>query len=156
MDFGIDFFAISGANINDRLYALNEAITEPLMRDLEYRLEDVEDDLLEEDSAPISSSVVQIIHNATNVITQTATGEGNVQQAAIHHSEDISSAFAQLRELIETESERRENDLQVVAAAEAEATSPQPRGIVVKTLLQGLSIAGSAASIIGTILTELG
>lgn len=149
--FCLSTFRLSSSSINDHLYALNENVIEPLVRDLGYRLTDVLEALPKDRSDTVSSASIQIVHHAENVIQQSATGNHIQQNANISNSPELQAKLDELRELIRTTSQQVTEDLELLEKAQQEATSSGKKSVV-NALLQGISVAGSAGSIISAVL----
>jgi Helix-turn-helix domain len=112
--FVIHFFAIGSSRISDYIYALNESVAEPLVRELGYRLQELEEQLPDEKTASVSSAVVQIIHHATNVIQQHALGDHIPQKAGITLNPELTNLFQQLRQAVqELPAEKRTEAIEI-------------------------------------------
>lgn len=141
------FFAISSNRYDDYIYEINEAITTPMMRDIGYKLEEMEEELEEDENDMVFESSIQIIHHAENVIQQYANGS-NINQTASINNTKLHELFEQLR----SKAGSNQNDIETIEAAEEETKRSQPRISVVRTLLSGLSFSASVAGIISAIL----
>lgn len=154
-DFAMQFFVISSSRYDDYIAAINETVTQPLVRELLYRLEDIKETLPNENAASVSPSIVQIIHQATNVIQQNASGSNISQSASQTINPDLDILMSQLRDAIESSSidEVAKTDAkQLIAAVENEAKSARPRFPVIKALLSALPPVDSILSISTSIL----
>ena len=129
--------------------SFNEVITEPMGRDLGYKLEEMLEEMEESEDGFVSAASIQIIHHAENVVQQTATGSNISQNASIQTNPELDRLFEELRKLTGENSE----DSEIIAAAESEAKNPKPKKSVIKALLDGLSFASSAAGIVASILS---
>lgn len=150
-DFCINFFSIRSNSLDDYLYAFNEAITGIMIRDIGYKLEEMLEEMEESDEGFVSAASIQIIHNAENVIQQTASGSNITQSASIENNPELGRLFEELRLKVGN----KPDDVDIIAAAESEAKKTQPKKPVVQALLNGLSIAASAAGIIASIVAML-
>jgi hypothetical protein len=146
------FFAIGSNRYDDHVYAFNDAVSTPLFRDIEYKLEEMLEEIEEQDGPYVPISSIQIIHHANNVIQQNASGSDINQTANISVNDELKALFDQLRDMAESNSE----DVDIVEMAEAEAQKEKPKTGAIKILLNGLSFASSAAGIISAILTAMG
>jgi len=158
-DFTLHFFALGkGAKITHYVQALNEAIGRPLIRELGYRLETLASELPQDGNAQIPAASIQIIHQATNVIQQSASGSHITQSANLTTDPELDALFERLlfavRESHSDPDVLREQ-IDVVEAARSEATKPEPRVSVVRTLLGGLAAAGSVSEITSLIIDLL-
>jgi len=155
--FVIHFFAIGSSRIDDYIYALNEGITQPLVRELAYRLEELQEQLPADRTATVSSAVVQIIHQATNVIQQHASGEHIIQNAGITVNPELANLFEQLRHAVqELPTEQRTEAIEIVASAEEVAAAPKPRLAVIRALLKALPSTDAILSITSSIFSIIG
>ncbi len=159
-DFCIKFI-VSGDNSYDAyIAALSDAVTQPLVRELEYKLDEILEALPGDDKRePVSPSVLQIINAAGPVIQQVAVGNNNVQSATQEIANpEVAKLLTRLKQEIETanlEDAERESARQVLASAETELASPNPKKPVVSALLKALPVAGSIATIVQAILALL-
>jgi hypothetical protein len=152
--FVITFFIISSNRISDYIYALNESVTQPLVRELGYRLQELAEQLPTEGGAPVSSSIVQIIHHATNVIQQHATGQ-NITQTATIRNPELAHLFEKLRQAVQNSGEspdKRSEAVDVVNSAEEAASAPKPRLPAIRALLSALPSTDTILSITSSIL----
>lgn len=145
------FFAISSTRYDDYIYVLNEAVTTPMMRDIGYKLEEMEEELEEDENNMVFESSIQIIHYAENVIQQNASGSNISQSANLSINKKLDEFFEQLR----SKAGNNQDDIEAIEAAEEEAKRPNPRVSVVKMLLYGLSFSASVTGIIAGILNIL-
>lgn len=150
--FVTNFLYPGSSRYDDYLFALNEAVTDVLIRELGYKLEDMEEEIEESNQSQIPASSIQIIHHAESVIQQNASGSNIQQNASIQNNPELEKLFNELREKAQDNNE----DLEIISAAEEEASKPNPKKSVVSTLLKGLSCAASSATIITSILELLG
>ncbi|WP_197278230.1 hypothetical protein, partial [Vibrio coralliirubri] len=61
---------ISSNRIDEYICSFNDVVSEPLFRELSYRLEDIQDELPADNTFEVASPILQIIHHAENVIQQ--------------------------------------------------------------------------------------
>jgi hypothetical protein len=157
LDFTTNFFSV-GSQISEHIRALNDAITRPLVREMEYRLESVVDRLPNDRGASVPPTTIQIIQHATNVIQQNANGNNISQSASISLSADLSTAFEDLRNAVKkNESDLRKLDehLEAISAAEELASSQNPKTSVIKTIFDSLPKVAAVGTITMTILKLL-
>lgn len=160
LDFCIKFI-VSGDNSYDSYIAcLSEAVTQPLVRELEYKLDEILETLPDADKKePVPQSVLQIINASGPVVQQVAIGNNNIQTASqtIGNPEVARLLVDLKREIQEAniEEDERASGQQVLASAEQELASPEPKKPVVSALLKALPIAGSIATIVQALLALL-
>lgn len=150
-DFLIRFFAIGSSSISLHIQAFCEAIVAPLCRELDYKLQEIEDNLPNDRASMVSGAILQIVHNSGTFIQQTSTGSGNTQTATIRSDNpEIIRLFAELREAITrhvSDPAASSSALEIVESAEEEVKKAPPRKTVVQTLLAALPAAGNIAQI---------
>jgi hypothetical protein len=158
ISFSTDFFALSTSQITAYVRAFNEAITTQLVRELSYRLENMLDSLPEDTSTKVSPSVIQIIHNAQNVVQQTAAGNNITQTANLEVSSEIEELFEKLKVAVQgaVSSSEQQECLEIVEAAKEEATAQKPKLSVLKALFSSLPSVNSVLSITVSIMRLLG
>lgn len=159
LDFVITFFALGTNNITAYIRAMNEAITRPLIRELSYRLQDISDQLPEDQGVFVSPANIQIIHQATNVIQQTASGSNISQTATQNINPEIDKLFTKLENTIisfEKDKAKLEEYVEIIASAREFAAKEKPRVGAIKALFAGLPSAASVLSITASILKILG
>jgi len=159
LSFCSNYLIVGTNKIDAHIYALNEVVSEPLFRELGYRLEDIEDELPSDNADEVSTSMFQIIHHADNVIQQNIIGDGNNQNASITNTNsELAQLFSDLKAEINSleipEEEIKEN-IESVTACEELATQESPKKSVVKRLLSTLPALGSVASIASEIMGVL-
>lgn len=158
-DFVLRFFALGkGAKITHYVQALNDAISRPLVRELGYRLEALASELPQDGSAQVSPATIQIIHQATNVIQQSASGSNINQTATLTTNPEVDRLFDRLVEAVREahpDPDEQREQLELVEAARIEATKPESKVSIVRTLLGGLAAAGSVSEITSLILDLL-
>ncbi|MBL9113737.1 MAG: hypothetical protein JNJ83_01935 [Verrucomicrobiaceae bacterium] len=153
--FTLHFFALGSSRYDDYIYAFNESVTQPLVRELAYRLDELDEQLPAEKTTEVSPSVIQIIHHATNVIQQHASGENIQQSATISLSPDLAGLFAQLRSAVASAglppAEAREAE-EIVESAASEASQQRPRSSVLRALFRSLPASDAILSITSSII----
>jgi len=158
-DFAIRFFALGTAEMTAYVRAFNDAVSRPLIRELSHRLSDLSESLPSNHSASVAPASLQIIHQATNVIQQSAVGSGIRQSAIQACNPDLVRLFEELRRTVEETEEcqnRLEEYLEYVAAAKELATAQKPKPSAVKALLSSLPSVAAVTSIVASILEMLG
>lgn len=159
LSFCSNYLVVRTNKIDAHIYALNEVVSEPLFRELGYRLEDIEDELPSDNADEVKTSMFQIIHHADNVIQQNIIGDGNNQYASITNTNsELAQLFSDLKAEIHSlkipDEEIKEN-IESVIACEELATQESPKKSVVKRLLSTLPTLGSVASIVSAIIAAL-
>src|SRR5437899_2550289 len=66
----------------------------------EDRLRDMEESLPTDKTAPVAASAIQVIHHATNVIQQTASGTGIIQHASLGIDPRLAELLFELRSTV--------------------------------------------------------
>lgn len=159
LSFCCEYLVVRTNKIDAHIYALNEVVSEPLFRELGYRLGDIEDELPSDNSDEVTSSVFQIIHYAENVIQQNIIGNGNNQNSSITNTNnDLDKLFSNLKaeiNLLEISQEEIQENVELVTACEDLAKQEKPKKGAVKRLLSTLPALGSIAAIVSAILTVL-
>jgi hypothetical protein len=158
-DFVLNFFALSTNKISAYVQALNDAIVRPLVRELGYRLEDLSDHLPDDRKQIVPPATIQIIHQATNVIQQSATGTNISQTATQSINPDVAQLFQALQQEIESleiNIEKRRDYLEVVSSARDIAAGDKPKIGAIKALFAALPPVDSVLSITSSILGILG
>lgn len=156
IDFSHDFFATGDNRIDSLIYAFNDAVVEPLCRELSYRIEDLEEELPEDNREEYPLANIQIVHNAQNVIQQTASGKNIRQHASIEHNDELKELFSELRSELKSQisdPEEIDNAMQIVDSSEEMATNGQSSLPSLKVLLGSLGAMGNVGSIVSAILT---
>ena len=157
-ELSINHFVIGSSRYDDYIRAINETVTQPLVRELAYRLEEMEEKLPEEKTASVAPSVVQIIHHATHVIQQNATGNNITQQAKIVANPEVARLFEQLRGEVqssELNSVQQTEALDVIEEAEQQSNAPKPKVSIIRALLASLPDIGSIVTTVSTIISAV-
>lgn len=157
-DFTNNFFATSDNRIDSDIYAFNQAIVEPLARELSYRIEDMEEELPEDNKEFYPLANIQIIHNAKNVIQQSAAGNNIQQNAKIQDNDKLKQLFTELRQELKNvikEENKLEEALQIVKTSEELAQKGSSSFSSLKVLLGSLGMLGNIGSITSAILTVI-
>ncbi|MGI3017483.1 hypothetical protein [Shewanella algae] len=159
LSFCCEYLVVGTSKIDAHIYALNEIVSEPLFRELGYRLEEIEDELPSDNSDEVTSSIFQIIHHADNVIQQNVIGDGNNQNASITNTNnELEKLFSELKAEInslEISQEEMQENIESVIACEDLAKQEKPKKGAVKRLLSTLPALGSVASIASAIIAVL-
>lgn len=157
--FFITFFAVGSNNMGDYIRAFSDAVIQPLIRELEYKLEEIEESLPENNKEVISTSLIQVINAGDNFIQQISQGDGNSQTATqsnvspelLKHLEDlkleIHSAITDVNDL--------KNADALVDGVYRELKQEKPNKTVIQALLNSLPKVANIAAIIGTIVALL-
>ncbi|MCS0352845.1 hypothetical protein ND920_14745 [Vibrio ordalii] len=153
-------FVISSSRIDEYIYSFNDVVSEPLFRELGYRLEDIQDELPVDNTFEVASPILQIIHHAENVIQQNAFGNNNQQSAEIHNSNDeLTRLFIGLRNEVNSLSispEDKADSIDSIDTCEELAKVEKPRKGTIEKLLNMLPKMGNVASIVSAIITIIG
>ena len=96
INFAHNFFATGDRHIDSIIYAFNEAVVDPLARELAYRIEDLEEEMPENNKEIYPLANIQIIHNAANVVQQSASGNNIQQSASIENGHELKQLFSDL------------------------------------------------------------
>jgi Arc/MetJ-type ribon-helix-helix transcriptional regulator len=156
LDFAIQFFAIGSSGINEHIYAFQDAILNPLIRELNYKIEEIEDNLPEDNQQPVQSSIFQIIHTEGNFIQQVAQGDNNVQTVEYeNNSQKIRELINELKEEVQNanlDERQKSESFDMINGVEKEISSQTPNKTVIGTLLGALPPAANIASIVSAIL----
>jgi hypothetical protein len=159
LSFTSDFFAIGSSRIDEHIYSFNNAISEPLFRELGYRLQDIEDELPENNKIEVESPLFQIIHHAENVIQQNAIGSNNQQTASIQQeSSELGDLFTRLENELASLKNSHENvaeHLEIVSTCKELALQETPKVSAIKKLLSTLPALGNIASISSAIISAI-
>ncbi|MBL4830487.1 MAG: hypothetical protein JKY55_11470 [Aliivibrio sp.] len=159
LSFCCEFLVVGSSQIDAHIYALNEIVSEPLFRELGYRLEEIEEELPSDNSDEVTSSIFQIIHHADNVIQQNIIGDGNNQNASITNTNnELNKLFSDLKAEIRTleiSQEEIQENIESIVACEDLAQQETPKKGVIKRLLSTLPSLGSVASIASAIIAVL-
>lgn len=145
------WFSISARSVSLYIAAFSDAVMQPLFRELEYRLEDIETQLPTERDGEVSASLFQIIHNNGSIVQQIAHGGAINQNATIEiKDERVLELFAELQREISglnlSSIERKQAD-EILTSVKGELTSETPKATVVKALLLALPFAASVANL---------
>ncbi len=158
IDFSHTFFATGDSRIDSLIYAFNDAIVEPLSRELSYRFEEIEETLPENQRDTVPLANIQVIHNAHNVIQQSAVGSDISQTAAIEKNDELEKLFKNLKEeigkVVEDKEKERES-MEVAESAQSLVLAEPPKPMAAKVLLNTLPPLGNIGSIVSAILSSL-
>ena len=159
LDFTLSFFALDSNAMTAYVQAVNEAITRPLVRELSYRLQDISDHLPKDQGVVVPPATIQIIHQATNVIQQTASGLNISQTATQNINPELCKLFTELQNAIislEKDKIKLEEYLEIIVSAKELTIIEKPRVSAIKALFSGLPPVASVVSITASILKILG
>ena len=155
LDFSHSFFAIGDNSIDSIIFAFNDAIVEPLARELAYRIEDLEEEMPEDNQEIFPLANIQIIHNAANVVQQTASGNNISQNANIESKDELSQLFNDLRQELRSvinKEPRIDDALQIVQTSQDLANNGVKSLPSIKALLSSLGAMGNVSSIVSGII----
>jgi len=158
LDFSTTFFITGDNSIDSYHYAFNDAIVEPLMRELGYRFEDIEESLPENQRVSVPLAQVQIIHKANTVIQQSASGSDINQTAKISYGSEVQRLFNELKQEIRDkvlDESKRSDVLEIVESAEVLTQAEEPKQSSIKALLGALPPLGNIGSITSAILSTI-
>jgi len=156
--FAHNFFATGNNGIDSLIYAFNDAVVEPLTRELSYRIEELEEDLPDDNREIYSLANIQIIHNAENVVQQSATGNNIQQNATIKSKNELEKLFDDLRDELKATIEQKqklEEALNVVETSKELARKRPSSLLSVKILLGSLGAMGNVGSIVSAIIAAM-
>ena len=159
LEFTMHYFVLGTGRYDAYILAFNETVTAPLVRELGYRLEELGESLPDDRSAVVLPSVIQIIHQATNVIQQNASGHGISQSASLTANPEIAALLDDLRAAIvkaDLPPAEAIEAQEVVAAIAVESFSQRPKIGVLKALLRSLPSTESILAIANTIIEIAG
>lgn len=158
MGLARNFFITGDNRIDSMIFAFNDAVVEPLTRELSYRIEDLVEEMPEDSHEIYSLANIQIIHSAENVVQQSASGRNIQQTAVIEGGDHLADLFKELRQelqrTIET-NEELEQALQVVQSSEEIAKQGSSSYPSVSVLLGSLRTLGNIGSIVSAILAGI-
>jgi hypothetical protein len=157
--FATSFFALGTTKITPYVQAFNDAVTRPLVRELNYRLEELNETLPSDRSVVVPQSSIQIIHRAQNVIHQSAIGTQIQQNATQVVNPELVRLFDRLDhalQSLEDYRERQQEYSEIVTSARELAMSESPKPSAVKALLTSLPQIASVTSIVASILNIIG
>jgi hypothetical protein len=107
----------------------------------------------------VAASSIQVIHHATNVIQQSATGSGIVQHATLEPEPKIAALLLELREAVSVVSpspESKTDASNLIDLADEELSTPKPRRSKLATLFKALPVTDKILSITSSILEIAG
>lgn len=157
-DFSHDFYATNKNSINVLIQFFTETVVAPLKRDLEYRFEEMMEDLPSNPGETVPLASIQIIHNAQNVIQQNAHGADINQEAKIEVDDEIEGLFNKLlTEISKSISDEEVKHEALSAAKDAKdiALMDSSKKTVVARILSLLPALGNIGSVSAAILTAM-
>ncbi len=153
------FFVVDSSRYDGYICAFNQAISEPLFRELAYRLEDIQEELPENNKEEVGAHVFQIIQHAENVIQQNAIGNNNSQVADIRNeTNELEKLFSSLVSEVKSslsDSDEVKDHIETIETCKDLALAESPKKSVISKLLATLPALGSVASICSAILAAL-
>ena len=158
LNFCVDCFANTTNQVDTHLYSFNQAISEPLFREIGYRLEDLDEELPEDTMAEVNPTSFQIIQYAENVIQQNANGENISQSANIQVDSKVASLIQDLKDEINkvAAGDEKETALEAVGSVEELAVEPKKNSRAIGYILRSLPTLGNIAAIASAIMTAIG
>lgn len=153
LNFSHDFFS-SGSNITYTLQNFNRAISVPLFREIDYKFQDLMDDLPDNEKQDVNPAIIQFIGNAQNVIQQNVTGNNNNLSA----NQAVSSLDEKLDELrdeilSQVKGPEAKDYLETIDSAHQLLKNNPPMKKPAELLLNSLPHVGNVFSIVASILT---
>jgi len=158
INFAHNFFATGDSGIDSIIYAFNEAVVEPLARELSYRIADLEEEMPEDNREGYPLANIQIVHNAQNVIQQSASGSNIQQHANIENNTELNELFIKLRSEVEstiTDPSELQSAMQIIDSTEEMAEKGKSSLPSLKVLLGSLGALGNIGSIVSAILAAV-
>ena len=77
LDLAIVLFPSSSRQIDHYIHSFNDAVSRPMIRELEYRLDDIVLGLPGGDAERVGTSVIQVISNTGTFVQQVSQGDGS-------------------------------------------------------------------------------
>jgi len=154
LDFSISFCASSSSRIDTFISFFNENVTQPLMREIGYKLEDIQFELPDDDRQEVTTPIIQVFHHAENVINQNINGNNNSPTATINiDNAELERMFSDLKQAIsdlQITSEDKQDHLETVEACEDLIKAEKPMVKAAKKLLFTLMPLGANVATIVT------
>lgn len=144
----------TGPQYNSMISAFNNAVSMPLFREINYKLEEIVEELPTDDKQDVNPSIIQIIGQAQTVVQQSVVGDNNKLVASISNSQ-LDDEFDLLRtEMKKCLSGGDLNDsLETVDSAQQLIKSDPPKKKPAEILLNTLPHVGNIGTIVASILT---
>lgn len=156
-NFALNFCATRSNSINVYIQFFNENITQPLMMEISYKLEDIELEIPQDDRKEVTSQVInQFFNNTGSFINQTSLGDKNNQTANISvNNNEVDKLLIDLKKVISglaISSDEKKENLETVDVCEELLKEDKLKPI--KKLLKTLIPLGAeVATIVSTIFT---
>jgi hypothetical protein len=124
-------FSLSQSSfVDDLIGAFHNTVTRPLVRDLNYKLEDMLDNVPENDKEFVPSSVFNLFNiTAHKAVVQNVQGNNNTQTANIENNSELESEFNKLEQLLKDHlpsSEQEDSLTQLNSAKDAALVTKDP------------------------------
>jgi hypothetical protein len=152
----VERFAV-GPEFDDMIATFANAILGPMLRELDYKLQEIEDELPDGRGEAVSPAIFQVIHAHGPFLQQQALGNGNSQTATLSpESQSLIQLVSQLRQKIEVSD--LDNDQKATAVAIADTlhlhvSTGSASGAVIRALVAALPPVADIASIASAIAT---
>ncbi len=157
-DFGINFLTVGG-NFDAIVEGTSKAVLQPLLRELEYRIEDIEGRLPKGGSDSFGVSLLQIVHNSGSFVQQLAHGDGNTQSATVRSTNpavnEMLEKLGNMANSPELSREDRQKSDEILSHVKSELAAQSPKRIVVEALLKALPFATAATTLIASIIKAI-
>lgn len=158
IEFVLDFFPLGTSKFEPMIREFNNVISARFVKDVQYRIDEISDQLPQDPLAIVPPAMIQIIHKAENVVQQSAHGNNITQNASIVANERMKELFEELVEDLKAgieDADELGDALDVVEAAKHNAESSSPKRSVVRTLLGALPAVGNVLTIASAIVSML-
>lgn len=157
--FWLKFFAVSSTRIEDQIFAFSDAVIQPLVRELEYKLVEIEENLPEDNKEQVSSSIIQVINAGNNFTQQIMQGNQN-SQSVVQNKIDpkIKNYLEQILRLVENSNignSEKEDATETINYIEQELLKSNPNKKIIEKLFSTLPKIANIASIVGFIIALL-
>ncbi|MHB8929817.1 MAG: hypothetical protein ACYC5R_04390, partial [Melioribacteraceae bacterium] len=150
-DFLIRFFATGSSKMDSYIITFINAIVIPLVRELDYKLEEIESSFSASANENVPASILQIINAGDNFIQQISQGNENTQKASIKiKNVELEKLIAELKNAIMSDITDKNEKLRAIDLAngvEKELSLEEPNKTVISTLLKAIPVIGSIGSI---------
>ncbi len=154
------FFVVRGNSVDAHIRAFRDAVLQPLLRGLQYKLEEIEEKLPSVNTEQVGFGVIQIFNHGGQVVQQIASGSSNIQTATIQvQNPELQTLLSELRVLADKsnlEPKQVSAAKELIDAVESELATAKPKTSVVGSLLNALPFAAAAANLIAGIMKIVG
>jgi hypothetical protein len=146
------FHLADRAITNDLIRAFHNTVTKPLVRDLNYKLIEMLDNVPENDKELVPSSFFNLFNvTAHNAVVQNIQGSNNTQTANIRMNSELESDFNKLEQLIKdhlTSSAQEDSLTQLNSAKDAALVEKEPsKAISLLNILKKLITSVPSAAV---------